>query len=240
MEIDEVRPNLFRNHFFLSRPSSSPIMSAKPVIVYWNICGRAHLAMAMLHAGNVEYDLDSATANTWPAPKSDCPFGQLPILKHGDLVLAQSGAITRYCARIAGLFPADAVSAAKCDMVLEECADLYSLMIKAKYPANPSKEEKMAAWDKIKLEHLPAHLSYLERLLEKSSDSFFGGSSPNAADVALAATMGVYFLAGFPETTLEAYPKLKHVVTEANKLGSLSLFQPGGPYFTCDPDHAMF
>jgi len=215
-------------------------MSDKPLIVYWNICGRAHLARAMLHAGNVAYDLDSATANSWPAPKSECPFGQLPILKHGDLVLAQSGAITRYCARIAGLVPEDAVGAAKVDMILEECADLYNLMIKAKYPTNTTKEEKIAAWGKIKNEFLPAHLGCLERILDKSTHPFFGGVSPNAADVAFTATYGVYQLAGFPESTLDAFPGLKHVVSETSKIGSLSAFEPGGPYFTCDENHKMF
>ena len=187
-----------------------------------------------------QYELDSNTANSWPAPKDDCPFGQLPILKHDDLVLAQSGAILRYCARIAGLIPEDPVGAAKCDMIFEECADLYNLMIKAKYPGTPNKEDKIAAWDKIKSESLPAHLVCLERILEKSSDAFFGGAAPNAADVAFAATIGVYMLAGFPETTLDAFPKLKHVVSETNKMGSLSSFEPGGAYFTCDPDHRMF
>jgi len=215
-------------------------MSDKPVIVYWNLCGRAHLARAMLHAGNVDYELDFNTANSWPAPKSECPFGQLPILKHGDLVLAQSGAITRYCARVAGLVPEDAVAAAKVDMILEECADLYNLMIKAKYPGTPNKEDKIAAWDKIKSEFLPAHLTFLELILEKSSHPFFGGASPNAADVAFTATYGVYQLAGFPDSTLDAFPKLKHVVSETTKLGSLSAFEPGGAYFTCDEDHKMF
>lgn len=215
-------------------------MSDKPVIVYWNIAGRAHLAQAMLHAGNIEFELDSNTANSWPAPKSECPFGQLPILKHKDLVLAQSGAITRYCARIAGLVPEDAVGAAKVDMILEECADLYNLMIKAKYTGTPNKEDKIAAWEKIKSELLPAHLTLLERLVEKSSLPFFGGATPNAADVAFTATYGFYQLAGFPETTLDAFPKLKHIVSETIKMGTLLNADFGGPYFTCDENHKNF
>jgi len=105
-------------------------MSTKPTIVYWDLCARAHIAKVLLHAGGVEFDIDTATANTWPAPKEEMPFGQLPVLKHGDLVIAQSKAINNYCARLAGLYPTDAAEAAFCDMCIEECTDKFSLLSK--------------------------------------------------------------------------------------------------------------
>ena len=56
------------------------------------------------------------------------PFGQLPFMKHGNLVIGQGGAINRYCARLAGLYPSDIAEAAICDMYLEEVMDIYGLV----------------------------------------------------------------------------------------------------------------
>lgn len=107
----------------------------KPVLVYWDLHGRSDFAQAMLYAGNIPFDLDQETANSWPASKDDTPFGQIPVLKHGNLVIGQGGAITRYCARLAGLYPCSGEhqqqqqgreEAAVCDMYLEEMMDIFS------------------------------------------------------------------------------------------------------------------
>ena len=50
----------------------------KPRFVYWKANSRALAPMLMLDAAGIEYVWDDATANTWPKPKSDLPFGQLP------------------------------------------------------------------------------------------------------------------------------------------------------------------
>ena len=88
-----------------------------PHFIYWKFASRAQAPMLMLHAANVPYVWDDATANAWPEPKNTQPFGQLPVLVHGgedrwdgwwqsfDRRVAQSGTITRYCARLAGLWP---------------------------------------------------------------------------------------------------------------------------------------
>ncbi len=105
--------------------------TGKPILVYWNLCGRGDIVQCLFHAANVEYDLDSENANSWPAYKEQCPFGQLPVLKHGDgLVLAQGGAINRYAARLGGLYPTDPVEASRCDMIIEEVMDVFSCLFK--------------------------------------------------------------------------------------------------------------
>ena len=83
-------------------------------------------------AGNIEYDLDTDTANAWPASKESTPFGQIPVLKHGGLTLAQGGALNRYCARLAGLYPQGIVEASICDMYLEEMMDIFSGLFKVR------------------------------------------------------------------------------------------------------------
>ncbi|KAK1939309.1 Glutathione S-transferase [Phytophthora citrophthora] len=48
--------------------------------------------------------------------KPTLPFGQLPVLELDGVVYAQSMAITRYAAKLAGLYPSDALNALKADM----------------------------------------------------------------------------------------------------------------------------
>ncbi len=104
-----------------------------PILVYWNLHGRSDFCQAMLYAGGIQFELDQDTANAWPAPKDQSPFGQLPFFKHGDLTLAQGGSINRYCARLAGLYPSDIKEAAICDMYIEEVMDIYNGLFKVRY-----------------------------------------------------------------------------------------------------------
>ncbi len=106
--------------------------AGKPCLIYWELHGRSDFCQAMLVAGNVEYDLDTATANAWPAGKDESPFGQIPILNHGDLTLAQGGALNRYCARLAGLYPDGPVEASICDMYMEEMMDIFGGIFKVR------------------------------------------------------------------------------------------------------------
>lgn len=107
--------------------------SEKPILVYWDLCGRGDISKCLLYAGNIEYVLDTENANSWPAYKEKCPFGQLPVLLHGEsLVLAQGGAINRYCARLGGLYPENSKDASMCDMIIEECMDIFSGLFKVR------------------------------------------------------------------------------------------------------------
>ena len=84
---------------------SAIVNNEKPRFVYWGLNARAQMSMLMLRSANVEYIWDTDTANTWPEPKDRMPFGQLPVLYHNDLVVAQSRTIARYCAKLANIWP---------------------------------------------------------------------------------------------------------------------------------------
>lgn len=215
-------------------------IDAKPVIVYWALHGRSNFAQALLLAGNVDYEVDTNTANNWGDHKADSPFGQLPVMKHGDLTIAQGGAINRYCAKLAGLYPTGAQAAAICDMYIEECMDIYNAIFKPKNAADPA--AKKAAWKVVESEVLPLHFGMLEKNLVKSKSAFLGGELPNAADVTFWAVCHLYTKAGLNlEPILEANPTLNKAFQETGKMGKLSSFPDSyGLYFTSDPNHASF
>lgn len=216
-----------------------PPSQEKPKLIYWKLHGRSDFCQAMLYAGDIEYDVDTDTANTWPSFKADTPFGQVPILKHGELTLAQGGALTRYCARLAGLYPEDIVEASVCDMYLEEMMDIFGALFKAKNAAD--KEAKLAAWKMLETEHLPKHYGLLEKNLLQSSKPFLGGDAPNASDVAFFAVNNLYAKAGLDvEGVLSGVPTLKAALEGTLSLGSLKNFPDMGLYFTSDPENQSF
>ncbi len=112
------------------KPTATSDKGEKPVLVYWQLHGRSDFCQAMLFAGGISFELDDTTANNWPATKEDSPFGQLPYLKHGNFTIGQGGAINRYCARLAGIYPDDPVEASICDMYIEEVMDIFGELFK--------------------------------------------------------------------------------------------------------------
>jgi len=77
-------------------------VSSKPVLYYWPIAGRAELARLIAAAGGLAIE---ETADLSGVNKAD--YGSksgIPLLKHGDLKISQSGAIERYLADIAPKF----------------------------------------------------------------------------------------------------------------------------------------
>mmetsp|Transcript_24100 Transcript_24100/g.35719 ORF Transcript_24100/g.35719 Transcript_24100/m.35719 type:complete len:225 (-) Transcript_24100:254-928(-) len=218
---------------------SKPVPSAKPVLVYWALHGRSDFCQAMLYAGGVPFELDETTANAWPASKADTPFGQVPVLKHGEMTIGQGGAINRYCARIAGLYPTDVQEAAVCDMFIEEVMDIFGAIFKAKNA--PDADAKTAAWKMLEGEHLPTHFKLLEKNLEKSGKPFLGGDKANAADVAFFAVHNLYTKTGIDvEGAIADCPKLKAALEGTLKVGDLKSFPNRGLYFTSDPSHDSF
>ena len=150
-----------------------------PRFIYWKLAVRAQAPMLLLHAANIPYTWDDATANTWPEPKSAQPFGQLPVLVDDGYTIAQSGTITRYCAKLAGLWPQNPKGWLKVDMLIEHCADIFNMMAKAKYAGDTAAQRK--AWKELAEKKYPEHVAWLVKML--GDDDYFGGDKPNAGDV---------------------------------------------------------
>lgn len=164
--------------------------------IYWNVAARAQLPQLLLSAGNVEYTVDVDTANAWPAPKKNMPFGQLPVLRIDDgddhVLVAQSGAIARYCAGVAELLPANPVERAIVDSIMEHANDIFGAMGKAKYAGD--EEAQKEGWGKFASTVLPEKLAYLEAMA--SAKACIGTEDPNAADIAVFSVLNLVERAG--------------------------------------------
>lgn len=202
---------------------SAIINNEKPRFVYWGLNARAQMSMLMLRSANVEYIWDTDMANTWPEPKHRMPFGQLPVLFHNDLVVAQSGSIARYCAKLSNIWPENIKDNVRADMLMEQAEDIFTLFAKAKYAGDENAERK--AWEEVKSTKLPVKLNSLVKLL--SDKKYFSGNTYNAGDVAIFSTMFLMVQAGLGDM-LSQYPTLQSHYDSVMELGSIKAFVEGG------------
>jgi len=190
----------------------------RPRFVYWDIASRAQTPMLMLEAVQMEYEWDSKTANEWPSKKNDMPFGQLPALVINGKVIAQSGTISRYCAKYANLWP-QTTKWIQVDMIMEHCNDIFNLYGKAKYSGD-SDMQKMA-WRKVENETLPEKLKWLEKMLIIDDSKYFVGNDViTAADISVFSVINLGVRAGL-ENCLDNFPKLKEHYLTVSQVGNI-------------------
>ena len=81
--------------------------------------GRSELPRLCLLSAGLTFTDERITGEEYRRRRAagELPFGQVPTLRVNDELLAQSVAITRWCATEAGLLPQDRIQGAKTDMV---------------------------------------------------------------------------------------------------------------------------
>ena len=170
---------------------------------YWPVKARTHAIKAVCQAGGLQFE--EVNSGDMSAIKEQLPFGQLPFMEDGDVKLAQSHAILRYCARKAGLSGDTDAEFALSEMLIEESADLFTMMGKANYA-----EDKPKAYTDLFAPEGPMakHMQCLEKLLPGGASPFFkAGDKRLAGGVAIAATLDI--AVALEPTLLDATPKLK-------------------------------
>ena len=103
------------------------------------------------------------------------PFRQLPVLEVDGKIVAQTGAIARFCGKLAGMYPSDNdFNAARVDQIIEAAQDINYIVSISGREKNP--EKKLLARERLTKLHLPKWFQFLENLLieNKESDWFVG------------------------------------------------------------------
>lgn len=152
-------------------------------LVYFPVRAKAEMIRMALAYGNIAYEeVSPATfyGKSWgEGAKAEAPFGQLPVLVVDGFQLAQSGAIMRYVAGLAGLVPADPLAAAKCDAVFEASQDMAG----SNPIVNVFKGEQFEEKKRSYVATFPGLLQNLARQL--GSGPFFFGTTPYYCDLAV-------------------------------------------------------
>jgi glutathione S-transferase len=98
-------------------------MTAKPELTYFDIRGRAECIRLLLEEVAVAYEDRQITNAEWQQLKPRTPFGQVPLLRIGNIELVQTQAILRYLARAHGLSGDSETERTRCDIAVESIRD---------------------------------------------------------------------------------------------------------------------
>merc|ERR1711936_1039806 len=153
---------------------------------------RAEVSRLALHLGNVPFE-DCKNAFTEEFKKSGkAPFGSVPVLEVemteggtvSSKIIAQTGAIARYCGKQGGFYPRDDdFAAAKIDEIIDTATDITNALGKT---FRMEEEEKKAARVVLATVTLPKYFAALEKMMtENGSTGFYVGKSMTIADLAM-------------------------------------------------------
>lgn len=208
-------------------------------LIYFDTPGRAEASRLILAIGKIPYEESPVTPATWPEVKAKMPFGQVPVLQLDDgTMLAQSGAIERYCAKLAGLYPKDPLTAAFGDMACLFISDTFNLLAPSfSMPA----EEKIKTRRELVSGKIKDNLLMLAKHMEKRT--YVAGQELSWADIVVFCYLGWFkggAVDGIPTTVLDEYPVLaaffnriagEQPVKEhyADATGARKAYQPSEP-----------
>eukprot|EP00211_Chloroparvula_japonica_P016273 CAMPEP_0119120778 /NCGR_PEP_ID=MMETSP1310-20130426/1683_1 /TAXON_ID=464262 /ORGANISM="Genus nov. species nov., Strain RCC2339" /LENGTH=207 /DNA_ID=CAMNT_0007110283 /DNA_START=115 /DNA_END=738 /DNA_ORIENTATION=+ len=174
---------------------------AEPLkLVYWKFHGRALCVRLAAVAGNVALEDEFVSSEEFKEKKEDFVFGTLPTMKTPQGELGQSNAMLLYVAQQGGLWPQDALEAARTLELMDFGEDFYA---KIGPTMRMQGAERDAARKQLAEETLPKMLGYLERHHKAlGSPKYFVSDKIGVADFKLYA-----ILQWFESGMLDGIPK---------------------------------
>ncbi|EEY55304.1 uncharacterized protein PITG_09238 [Phytophthora infestans T30-4] len=132
------------------------------------------------------------------------PFGQVPVLEVDDTVYAQSMAIVRYAAKIAGLYPTDALEALKVDVFSCSLCEIETPFVDFMFLTRD--ETVKAQKKKVFIEEtVPKFLATLEKM---AAGRFILGDKLSYADLQFLDVVDNKIKWAFPDFKVDAFPKI--------------------------------
>ncbi len=148
--------------------------------------GRGEPARLALSIGGVPFEDDRVAPPNWPAMKASTPFGQLPVLEVDGVVISQCNTINRYVGKLSGLYPEDALEAARCD---EACDVVESLAGEVLASYRMEGEAKRLERERLVAGPITTALTGLSAKLAATGDQWFADGRLTIADLKVAESM---------------------------------------------------
>merc|ERR1711976_228293 len=207
-------------HFVQGEATSISKMSkAKLVLHYFDFpFWRAEVCRLALHLGKVEFEDKKIKDFAEFKASGIAPLGQAPILEVDGKVVAQTGAIARYCGKVSGFYPKDDdFAAAKVDEIIDTATDMTNLIGATMGIAD--EKEKLEARAKLATEKLPKYFAALERLLsENGSTGFYVGNTMTIADIGMWRMLGWFKGGALDGVSKDIFDKYALVLEHYNSI----------------------
>ncbi|XP_050018270.1 hematopoietic prostaglandin D synthase [Alexandromys fortis] len=100
---------------------------SKYKLIYFNIRGRAEIIRYIFAYLDIKYEDHRIEQADWPKIKPTLPFGKIPVLEVGGLMLHQSLAIARYLTKNTDLAGKTEMEQCQADAVVDTLDDFMSL-----------------------------------------------------------------------------------------------------------------
>lgn len=143
--------------------------------------GRGEACRLAMAIGNVPFEDDRIPAADWPALKDSTPFGQLPVLEVDGEVITQTNTINRYVGKLGGLYPEDALEAARCDEVMSAIEDFMHQLVPTLFMQD--EDDKRRAREALANGPIPLLVTRLGEMLERRGGAYFAAGSLTVADL---------------------------------------------------------
>ena len=182
---------------------------------------RVELARIPLFVSGIVFDDKRITLDEFRTAKETgflkdgirLPFHQIPCLVVDGVSIAQTGAIGRFCGKLAGLYPKeDRISAALIDQFIDFASDLTNVVYIP--PNSPLTEsEKIETRKKLADGELKRKLDMLEHNISENQH-WLVGKEMTIADIAIWRCIGWLasdLVAGIPQPYFLKYPRITKV-----------------------------
>lgn len=179
---------------------------------YFPAKGRGEAVRLALHVGGVPFEnvfFDGFEDFADQKAKGVFNYGQVPVLYVDDVQYAQTSALTRYCAKLAGLLPSSDLD--------QFAADEYTCAMDEMFAKIPSKlpdEELRLAREKFYKLDFPRILGGIERaVLKRNAEDtpWLVGNDLTYVDIAMYCVFGLFKQGNFdhiPTSVVDEYPRL--------------------------------
>ena len=200
-------------------------MSLKIIYVdtpFW----RAEVPRLSLFYGSIDYedirisreDFLSAKKNGFTQSGHYLPFRQIPVLIINNYSLTQTGAMSRYCGKLSGLYPKnDDLLAAKIDQIIDICTDMTVLFsnYRKNIETNINHNKRNEFFDNI----LMNKMKLLENML--LNDNYFKDlNSLSIAEIAIWRIFGWFssgLIEGFPTNFVKQLKTIQMICLKVEK-----------------------
>ena len=200
-------------------------MSLKIIYVdtpFW----RAEVPRLSLFYGSIDYedirisreDFLSAKKNGFTKSGHYLPFRQIPVLIINNYSLTQTGAMSRYCGKLSGLYPKnDDLLAAKIDQIIDICTDMTVLFsnYRKNIETNIKHNKRKEFFDNIFMKKM----KLLENIL--LNDNYF--KDPNSLSIAEIAIWRIFgwfssgLIEGFPTNFVKELKTIQMICLKVEK-----------------------
>jgi glutathione S-transferase len=195
---------------------------ANSKFTYFNVAGKGDAPRLALAHGGIPFTDNRVAFPDWAALKPSTPFGQLPIIRLADgTVLSQQRAILRLIGKETGLYPTDALAAARVDEFMDALDGLSGDVNDVGRGLEPA-EKEAARKEAVTTGKVFDSITKLNDFIKKNGTNGHAvGDSLTVADFLLAVLVSVIVSGWFDGVPTTAFAPFSEICAVRKTVGAL-------------------